>query len=187
MQLQNLKQGQVKDDIKRPPAENDRRPVPALGRLFYVPETLTFGKGFHPLLPFNCRPPLHLSEKQPALKEVWLFQLINAACNSKRALSPAADSKCSSDRSPHKDCRKVANRAEIGGIVYTNPACPLFCPVASRHISSHNSDRDEYVCRSSAPNDSSSEFYSTAGAGLRGHHTFIKRDFNPYSPLCRRF
>ena len=34
MQLQILPQGQAHDGIKRPPAENDRRPVPALGRLF---------------------------------------------------------------------------------------------------------------------------------------------------------
>ena len=81
--------------------------------------------------------------------------LINAACKSKRALSPAADSK--SSPVSVQDCGKVANRAEIGGIAYRNPACPLFCRVASRHISSPNSDRDEYICRSSAPNASSSE------------------------------
>ena len=33
-------------------------------------------------------------------KKVWLFQPIKAACSSKRALSPAADGKCSSHRSP---------------------------------------------------------------------------------------
>ena len=76
-------------------------------------------------------------------KKVWLFQPIKAACNSNRALSPAADRRCSSHRSPYKDCRKVANRAEIGGIVYTNPACPLYWREASRHISSPNSDRED--------------------------------------------
>ena len=65
----NLPQGQVQDDIKRPPAENDRRPVPALDRLFYLQKSPAFGEGFHPLLPFNCRPPLHLSEIMPALKK----------------------------------------------------------------------------------------------------------------------
>ena len=37
--LRFLPQGLGQDDIKRPPAENDRRPAPALGRILEIPET----------------------------------------------------------------------------------------------------------------------------------------------------
>ena len=63
MQLQILPQGQAQDGKKRPPAENDRRPVPALGNLFYFPKATPFGKGFYPLFPLLRRPLNHLSEK----------------------------------------------------------------------------------------------------------------------------
>ena len=33
-----LPQGQVQNDTKKPPTENDRRPAPALGRIFDLPE-----------------------------------------------------------------------------------------------------------------------------------------------------
>ena len=58
-----LPQGQVQDHIKRPPAENDRRPVRPLGNLVYFPKAPAFGKGFYPLPTLRGRPLLHLSEK----------------------------------------------------------------------------------------------------------------------------
>ena len=151
--IPNFTARQVQDDIKRPPAEDDRRPVPAPGSQKPPRLARDFNRSFHSTAdhPYICRKNCWRSKK------MWLFQPINPACSSKRALSPTADSKCSSHRSPYKECRKVANRAEIGGIVYTNPACPLYCRVASRHNSSPNNDRDEYICRSSAPNAASSE------------------------------
>ena len=63
MQLQILPQGQAQDGLKRPPAENGRQPVPALGKLFYFPKAPVFGKGFYPLFPLLRRPLINLSEK----------------------------------------------------------------------------------------------------------------------------
>ena len=58
-----LPQRQVQDHIKRPPAESDRRPVPALGKLVFFPKASAFGKGFFPLSTLRGRPLIHLSEK----------------------------------------------------------------------------------------------------------------------------
>ena len=69
MQLQILPQGQAQDGIKRPPAENDRRPVPALGRLFNFPKAPAFSKGFYSLPPLSRRPLVHLTKKKPALEK----------------------------------------------------------------------------------------------------------------------
>ena len=68
MQLQILPQGQAQDGIKRPPAENDQRLVPALGRLFNFPKAPAFGKGFYSFSPLSRQPLVHLTKKQPALK-----------------------------------------------------------------------------------------------------------------------
>ena len=54
---------------KRPPVENDRRPVPAFGRLFNFPKAPAFGKGFYSFSPLSRRPLVHLAKKQPALKK----------------------------------------------------------------------------------------------------------------------
>ena len=84
-----LPQGEAHDDTKRLPAENDRRLAPARGSLFNLPDTSALGQEFHPFPPLSCGPILHLPEELTALEKIWLFQPINEACNSKRALSPA--------------------------------------------------------------------------------------------------
>ena len=120
------------DDLYLPLASNSlSQKPPLLAR--------AFSRSFHSAADHSsiCR------RNRRRSKKVWLFRPIKAACNSNKALSPAADRRCFSHRSPYKVCRKVENRAEIGGIVYTNPACPLYWRVACRHISSPNSDREE--------------------------------------------
>ena len=81
-------------------------------------------------------------------------------------------------RPPYNDCKKVANGAELGGIVYTKQAGPLYCRVGSLHNPSPSSDRNEYICKSPAPNASSSDLYSTAVAGLGGATIFPSRGFS---------
>ena len=64
-----LPQGQAQDDTKRLPALNDRRPAPALGRLFNLPETPALRQEFHPLPPLSCGPLLYLKEELTALEK----------------------------------------------------------------------------------------------------------------------
>ena len=122
MQLLILPQGQVQEGIKnRRPRTTDDLYLPlASYSISQKPPLLAraFTRSFHSTADHSSI----FRRNNRRSKIVWLFQPIEAACSSKRALSPAADSKCSSHRSPYKNCRKVPKRAQIGGIVHTNPA-----------------------------------------------------------------